>query len=39
VTVTESGSGATLTVEVRDLYQISDPAHPQRFFRLHVEAQ
>jgi hypothetical protein len=34
--VTETGSGATRTVEVRDAYLISDPAHPSRFMRLRV---
>ncbi len=36
VTVTETGAGPLLTVEVRDLYPIGDPAHPQRFLRLHA---
>ncbi len=36
VTVTETGTGATRSVEVRDLYTLSDPAHPQRFLRLKV---
>ncbi len=36
VTVTETGAGPLLTVEVRDLYAIGDPAHPQRFLRLHA---
>lgn len=36
VTVTETGSGATRNVEVRDLYLVSDPAHPKRFIRLQV---
>ena len=34
VTVTESGTGATRNVTVRDLYLMSDPAHPRRFLRL-----
>jgi autotransporter-associated beta strand protein len=34
--VTESGSGATRTVEVRDAFLVSDPAHPKRFMRLRV---
>ncbi len=34
--VTESGSGSTRTVEVRDAYLISDPTHPSRFLRLRV---
>ena len=33
---TESGTGNTRGVEVRDLYQTSDPAHPRRFLRLRV---
>ncbi len=36
VTVTETGAGPLLTVEVRDLYPIGDPAHPKRFLRLHA---
>jgi len=36
VAATESGTGATRTVEVRDLYFIADPAHPRRFLRLFV---
>lgn len=34
VTVTESGAGATRNVTVRDLYLMSDAAHPRRFLRL-----
>ena len=34
--VTETGSGATRSVEVRDLYLITDPAHPMRFLRIGV---
>jgi hypothetical protein len=34
--VTESDTGATRTVEVRDDYLVSDPAHPKRFMRLQV---
>ena len=34
VTVNETGSGALRTVEVRDLYLTTDPAHPRRFLRL-----
>jgi hypothetical protein len=34
--VTETGSGATRSVQVRDLYLISDPAHPRRCLRLEV---
>ena len=37
VTVTESGSGATRSVQVQDLYLTSDPAHPQRFLRVQVQ--
>jgi hypothetical protein len=36
VSVTETGSGATRTVEVRDLYLTSDPAHPHRYLHLRV---
>ena len=36
VTVTDSGAGATRAVEVRDLFLIGDPAHPQRFMRVKV---
>ncbi len=36
VTVTETGAGATRTVEVRDLYLRTDPAHPRRFLRVEV---
>jgi autotransporter-associated beta strand protein len=36
VTVTETGIGATRSVEVRDLYLISDPLHPLRFLRVQV---
>ncbi len=36
VTVTETGSGATRNVTVRDLHLMSDPAHPRRFLRLSV---
>lgn len=35
-TVTETGAGATRTVDVRDLYLLTDPAHPRRFMRLDV---
>jgi hypothetical protein len=38
-TVIESGTGATRTVEVRDLYLTSDPLHPARFLRVHVTWQ
>jgi autotransporter-associated beta strand protein len=39
VTINETGAGTTRTVEVRDLYLTTDPAHPKRFLRLSVEAQ
>ena len=35
-TATESGTGATRTVEVRDAFLTSDPAHPRRFLRVQV---
>ena len=35
-TATESGTGTTRTVEVRDPYTTSDPAHPRRFLRVQV---
>jgi hypothetical protein len=34
VIVNETGPGPLRTVEVRDLYTLGDPAHPQRFLRL-----
>jgi hypothetical protein len=34
--VNESGTGNTRAVTVGDLYQMTDPAHPQRFLRLKV---
>lgn len=34
--VTESGSGPTRLVSVRDIYQVNDPAHPKRFMVLSV---
>ena len=37
VNVAETGAGALRTVEVRDLYLTTDPAHPRRFFRLHAQ--
>ena len=37
VTVIETGAGATRNVEVRDLFQTSDAAHPRRFMRLQVQ--
>ena len=36
-TVIEPGTGATRTIEVRDVYLIGDPLHPRRFLR--VQAQ
>jgi hypothetical protein len=36
VTVLESAAGSLREVEVRDLFQIGDPAHPQRFLRLRL---
>ena len=36
-TATENGSGATRTVQVRDLYDTSDAAHPNRFLRVQVQ--
>jgi autotransporter-associated beta strand protein len=36
VTVSETGAGATRSVEVRDLYLTSDPLHPKRFLRVEV---
>jgi len=36
VTVLETGSGATRSVEVRDLYLTTNPAHTRRFMRLQV---
>lgn len=35
-TVTETGSGTTRSIEVRDLYLLTDPAHPRRFLRVQV---
>lgn len=37
VLVSESGTGGTRTVEVRDLYLTSDTAHPRRFLRLQIQ--
>ena len=34
--VAETGAGALRTVEVRDLFLTTDPAHPRRFLRLHA---
>lgn len=36
VTVGETGTGTTRSVEVRDLYLVSDPFHPARFLRVNV---
>ena len=36
VNVTETGGGATRSVEVRDLYLTTDPAHSRRFLRLEI---
>jgi hypothetical protein len=36
VTVTETGTGATRSVEVHDLYFTTDPVHPGRFLRVQV---
>lgn len=38
MTVNETGSGATRTLEVQDLYLTADPTHPKRFFRLWIES-
>ena len=35
-TVSESGAGNSRAMTVGDLYQLTDPAHPQRFMRLQV---
>ncbi len=35
VSVVETGTGATRTVEVRDLYLTNDPTHPRRLIRVH----
>lgn len=37
VTVTETGTGAIVSVEVKDLYQVDDPAHRKRFLKLNVQ--
>ncbi|WP_338285290.1 LamG-like jellyroll fold domain-containing protein [Luteolibacter sp. LG18] len=37
-TATETGTGGSRNVEVRDLYDVSDLAHPKRFFRLKLQA-
>ncbi len=36
VSVSESGTGSSRTVEVVDLYTTSDPTHPHRFMRIAV---
>ena len=36
VGVEETGAAALRTVEVRDLFLTTDPAHPRRFLRLHA---
>ena len=36
VPVSETGSGPVLTVQVGDLYLVTDPGHPMRFLRLQV---
>ena len=36
VNVAETGAGALRTVEARDLFLTTDPAHPRRFLRLHA---
>lgn len=36
-TATETGTGATRAVQVRDLYLTTDPAHPGRFLRVQVQ--
>jgi hypothetical protein len=36
VIVLESATGSLRDVEVRDAFQIGDPAHPQRFLRLRL---
>jgi hypothetical protein len=37
VGITENPAGARTTVEVRDLYLLTNPAHPRRFLRLEVQ--
>jgi hypothetical protein len=34
VAVTETGTGATRGVAVRELFPLGDPAHPRRFMRV-----
>ena len=36
-TVNETGTGATRSVQVRDLYSTGDPAHPRRFLRVRAQ--
>ena len=36
VAIAESGTDAHRSVEVRDLYLTTDPAHPRRFLRVKV---
>jgi hypothetical protein len=36
VSVLESATGSLRNVEVRDIFQIGDPAHPKRFLRLRL---
>ena len=36
VVISESGSGASVTVKVSDRYLANDPAHPRRFLRIKV---
>ena len=36
VEVIETGASPLVTVEVRDRYAVTDPAHPKRFLRLQV---
>ena len=35
-TTLESTAGATRSVEVRDVFLLTNPAHPRRFMRLHI---
>ena len=35
--IQETGTGATRTVEIKDIQQTNDPAHPRRFLKLQVE--
>jgi hypothetical protein len=36
VSVLETGTGPNRSVEVRDLYLVTDPEHPRRFLRLNI---